>query len=374
MAMPGMPEIVKEIQALRSQTSEIKANMERVRNLLVDHFNGRNDRVHGKSSDTSTTTRPSNANPRETSFPTFTMSSPRPSAETPPVADRLGTKIKCESPEEAENSYLDIDKATRAAIAEGRQLFVGNLSLTTSDKDLKAFFGPTKVESTIIPRNLEDGQPGRHGFVTMTTAAYAQSAISELNNQLLCERPMYVRLCKKLPNGQTDSHRPTKRRASEGPSETSKFSPHKKAKTEDLRSRRSPGPNCHTPSEHLTPRNDCNSPAIQFEDISEEVDRRLKKSALRRRRQSQLLEGARKRKRDELDDSESEGSPEDRQGRPTPGMSPPLKKQKQSALQEKRKQSEISYDDAEIPKDASPRSAKLRKAELICQDGKWIFA
>ena len=73
------------------------------------------------------------------------MSSPRPSAETPPVADRLGTKIKCESPEEAENSYLDIDKATRAAIAEGRQLFVGNLSLTTSDKDLKAFFGPTKV-------------------------------------------------------------------------------------------------------------------------------------------------------------------------------------------------------------------------------------
>ena len=210
----------------------------------------------------------------------------------------------------------------------------------------------------------------------MTTAAHAQSAISELNNQLLCERPMYVRLCKKIPNGQTDSHRPTKRRASEGPSETSKFSPHKKAKTEDLRSRRSPGPNCHAPSEHLTPTNDCNSPAIQFEDISEEVDRRLKKSALRRRRQSQLLEGARKRKRDELDDSESEGSPEDREGRPTPpsGMSPPLKKQKQSALQEKRKQSEISYNDAEIPKDASPRSAKLRKAELICQDGKWIFA
>jgi hypothetical protein len=35
VAMPGMPEIVKEIQALRSQTSEIRANMERVRNLLV---------------------------------------------------------------------------------------------------------------------------------------------------------------------------------------------------------------------------------------------------------------------------------------------------------------------------------------------------
>ena len=35
MAMPGMPEIVKEIRALRSQTSEIRANMERVRNLLV---------------------------------------------------------------------------------------------------------------------------------------------------------------------------------------------------------------------------------------------------------------------------------------------------------------------------------------------------
>ena len=35
MAMPGMPEIVKEIWALRSQTGEIRANMERVRNLLV---------------------------------------------------------------------------------------------------------------------------------------------------------------------------------------------------------------------------------------------------------------------------------------------------------------------------------------------------
>jgi hypothetical protein len=33
--MPGMPEIVKEIWALRSHTSEIRANMERVRNLLV---------------------------------------------------------------------------------------------------------------------------------------------------------------------------------------------------------------------------------------------------------------------------------------------------------------------------------------------------
>ena len=209
----------------------------------------------------------------------------------------------------------------------------------------------------------------------MTTAAHAQSAISELNNQLLCERPMHVRLCKKLPNGQTDSHRPTKRRASEGPSETSKFSPHKKAKTEDLRNRRPSGPDCHTPSEHLTPTNDYNPSAIEFEDISEEVDRRLKKSALRRRRQSQPLEGARKRKWDELDDSQSERSPGDREGRPTPppGTSPP-KKQKQSAPQDKRKQSEISYDDAEIPKDASPRSAKLRKAELICQDGKWIFA
>ena len=73
------------------------------------------------------------------------MPSPRPSAETPPVADRLDTKIKRESSEEAEDGYPDIDKATRAAIAEGRQLFVGNLSLMTSDKDLKAFFGPTKV-------------------------------------------------------------------------------------------------------------------------------------------------------------------------------------------------------------------------------------
>jgi len=73
------------------------------------------------------------------------MPSPRSSAETPLVADHLDTKIKCESSEEAEDGYPDIDKATRAAIAEGRQLFVGNFSLTTSDKDLKAFFGPTKV-------------------------------------------------------------------------------------------------------------------------------------------------------------------------------------------------------------------------------------
>ena len=35
MAIPGMPEIVKEIRVLRSQTSEIRVNMGRVRNLLV---------------------------------------------------------------------------------------------------------------------------------------------------------------------------------------------------------------------------------------------------------------------------------------------------------------------------------------------------
>jgi len=57
----------------------------------------------------------------------------------------LDARIKRESSEEAEDGYTDIDKATRAAIAEGRQLFVGNLSLATSDKDLKAFFGATKV-------------------------------------------------------------------------------------------------------------------------------------------------------------------------------------------------------------------------------------
>lgn len=73
------------------------------------------------------------------------MPSQRPSAETPPVADRLDTKIKRESSEKTEGGYPDIGKATRAAIVEGRRLFVGNLSLRTSDKDLKAFFGPTKV-------------------------------------------------------------------------------------------------------------------------------------------------------------------------------------------------------------------------------------
>ena len=73
------------------------------------------------------------------------MPSSRPSAEIPLVSDRSDTKIKRESSEKAEGGYPDIGKATRVAMVEGRRLFVGNLSLRTSDKDLKTFFGPTKV-------------------------------------------------------------------------------------------------------------------------------------------------------------------------------------------------------------------------------------
>ncbi|OCL14717.1 hypothetical protein AOQ84DRAFT_358662 [Glonium stellatum] len=350
--------------------------MERVRNLLADHFDERDNGASIKSLDAPATTQLPDVNFRETSFPPPILRNPHSSTETPSIADHSNTNINTKPSKGARGCDSDIAKATRLAMAEGRRLFVGNLSLRTRDNDLRAFFGSTKVESIIIPRSLEKGQLGHYGFVTTTTAAHAENAISELNNQLLCDRPIYIRLCKKNLNSKTDSNRPTKRRASEGPSEESDFSPHKKAKTEDSRHRRLSESDCYTSFEHLKTANDSNPPVIEFEDISDEVERRLKMSELRRWRQSQLPEGTRKRKWGELDDNESEENPQGREGRltPPPAMSPPPKKQKQSAPPEKRKAPDTKYDMADIPKDASPRNAKLRKAELVCQDGKWIFA
>ena len=73
------------------------------------------------------------------------------------------------------------------------KLYVGNLSFNTTEGDLNSAFGShgNVVEATLV-MDRESGRPRGFGFVTMSTAEEAQSAIAALNGQQLDGRPLTV--------------------------------------------------------------------------------------------------------------------------------------------------------------------------------------
>jgi RNA recognition motif-containing protein len=77
------------------------------------------------------------------------------------------------------------------------KLYVGNLSYTTSDDDLRTLFAQAgTVVSVAVIKDRDTGTSKGFGFVEMTNQVDAQKAISMFNAYQLGERPLTVNMAK----------------------------------------------------------------------------------------------------------------------------------------------------------------------------------
>lgn len=77
------------------------------------------------------------------------------------------------------------------------RLYVGNLSYTTTDEALRAFFAAAgDVKETEVVMDRQMGRSKGFGFVEMMTEEGAQNAINMLNGKLLDQRPLRIDFAK----------------------------------------------------------------------------------------------------------------------------------------------------------------------------------
>jgi RNA recognition motif-containing protein len=77
------------------------------------------------------------------------------------------------------------------------KLYVGNLSYSTSEDDLRTLFAQAgTVTSVAVIKDRDTGSSKGFAFVEMTTQAEAQIAINKFNNYQLGERPLTVNMAK----------------------------------------------------------------------------------------------------------------------------------------------------------------------------------
>ena len=77
------------------------------------------------------------------------------------------------------------------------KLYVGNLSYTTSDDDLRTLFAQAgTVVSVAVIKDRDTGASKGFGFVEMTTQVDAQKAISMFNDYKMGERALKVNVAK----------------------------------------------------------------------------------------------------------------------------------------------------------------------------------
>ena len=73
------------------------------------------------------------------------------------------------------------------------RLFVGNLSYSTSEADLRAYFGTVAAPSQVVlPVDRETGRPRGFAFVEFTERSDAEQAIQRFNGQPFNGRPLAV--------------------------------------------------------------------------------------------------------------------------------------------------------------------------------------
>jgi cold-inducible RNA-binding protein len=73
------------------------------------------------------------------------------------------------------------------------RLFVGNLSYSTSEADLRAYFGTVAPPSQVVlPVDRETGRPRGFAFVEFIDRAHAEQAVERFNGQMLNGRPIAV--------------------------------------------------------------------------------------------------------------------------------------------------------------------------------------
>lgn len=81
------------------------------------------------------------------------------------------------------------------------QLYVGNISFTTTEEDLRDFFGAAgAVSSAKIIIDRETGKSRGFGFVEMSNADEAQAAVDQLNGKDLNGRQLRVNIAQEKQN------------------------------------------------------------------------------------------------------------------------------------------------------------------------------
>ena len=73
------------------------------------------------------------------------------------------------------------------------RLFVGNLNYTTTEADLRSYFGSVAPPSQVVlPVDRETGRPRGFAFVEFLDRAHAEQAIQQFNGQVFNGRPLAV--------------------------------------------------------------------------------------------------------------------------------------------------------------------------------------
>ena len=73
------------------------------------------------------------------------------------------------------------------------RLFVGNLSYSTTEADLRGYFGAVAPPSQVVlPVDRETGRPRGFAFVEFIDRAHAEQAIQRFNGQVFNGRPLAV--------------------------------------------------------------------------------------------------------------------------------------------------------------------------------------
>lgn len=84
----------------------------------------------------------------------------------------------------------------------GKKLYVGNLSYDTTSADLEAFFGEVGTcESVSVITDRDTGRSRGFGFVEMSSASEAETAIAELNGRELQGRQLTVNEARERTGG-----------------------------------------------------------------------------------------------------------------------------------------------------------------------------
>ena len=73
------------------------------------------------------------------------------------------------------------------------RLFVGNLAYSTTEADLRSYFGTVAAPSQVVlPVDRETGRPRGFAFVEFQDRSHAEQAISKFNGQVFNGRPLAV--------------------------------------------------------------------------------------------------------------------------------------------------------------------------------------
>jgi len=73
------------------------------------------------------------------------------------------------------------------------RLFVGNLAYSTTEADLRSYFGTVAPPSQVVlPVDRETGRPRGFAFVEFIDRAHAEQAIQKFNGQVFNGRPLAV--------------------------------------------------------------------------------------------------------------------------------------------------------------------------------------